>query len=122
MHAKGRHIDLRNSGRKLNAPPEGYGPKREAQVKQWLARLPEDVAEADEVQSIHVRVNRTCAERCRWRQARAACGPLAAYHFLQGSKLATEIYMDVSFQGLCIRHLLQLQEAQTPTLVASRGK
>jgi hypothetical protein len=59
MHAKGRHIDLRNSGRKLNAPPEGYGPKREAQVKQWLARLPEDVAEADEVHSIPVRQQQT---------------------------------------------------------------
>lgn len=47
------------SGRKLNGPPEGYGHKKEAQVKRWLRECPQpqDCSQPDtEVATTHTNV------------------------------------------------------------------
>ena len=40
MAPKARWIDLKLSGRKLLAPPEGYTPRSEARIKRWLSEIP----------------------------------------------------------------------------------
>jgi hypothetical protein len=46
-------VSLAYAGRKLTGPPEGYGKKKELQVKQWIQGLPRpDEAELVEVASV----------------------------------------------------------------------
>lgn len=40
MAPKARYVDLKLSGRKLLAPPEGYTPRSEARIKRWLTQIP----------------------------------------------------------------------------------
>jgi hypothetical protein len=39
MAPKSRFIDLKLSGRKLDAPAEGYTPRSEARIKRWLTQV-----------------------------------------------------------------------------------
>jgi len=56
MARRGKVIDLALAGRKLNAPPQPYGPHAEAQVKDWRKRVQQSVTDApDEVASVKAR-------------------------------------------------------------------
>lgn len=54
MPGKQRYVDLKLSGRKLNAPPEGYTPRQEAAIKRWLStEVVKSAGEDQENTAIH---------------------------------------------------------------------
>ena len=54
-----RIVSLALAGRKLNAPPEGYGAKKEQQIKQWRKTLVQSscdfIADPDRIDDLKVR-------------------------------------------------------------------
>ena len=65
MPPQPRVVTLAASGRKLNAPPEQYGPKKQLQIKGWLKGVEqtsgaEDVSEQDVESNDQVRLTEPC--------------------------------------------------------------
>jgi len=54
-----RVVSLALAGRKLNAPPEGYGAKKEQQIKQWRKNVvqfsSDSIPEPDRIDDLKVR-------------------------------------------------------------------